>query len=261
MRAAIIGATIVAVAVVSGLPADAQDYPAGIQVLHGTIDNDSLTVQCDPPSGNRMHCSFAQTMVSRPADHKDFEGTIAKSIDDALSSDLGKSCKGMADFAQAIRMGTVPPGTDGAKFTRGLASMKPEHKADLLDQIELIDAFCSNPNRKTAEALLRANHEKELKTCKVRTNTYEQNFSTADGGKSWISNEGPKGECGVIYISKFERAKGEFSLWAYTTQKVVTKKDGDPILNLCTTLDERQIFYDWSGTEKYLNCVYVDFGY
>lgn len=249
-------------AIASGQWALGQDYPAGVQVLYGTIDNDSLTVQCTPPSDGKMRCSFAQTMVSRPADHEDFEGTLSKRIDEALTSDELKSCDGIADLATALRTGSVPKVVDDpAEFTRGMAAMKPEQKAEMLKQVDLLAAFCAKPSRGAAEAVLRATRSKDLKTCKVWTNTYEQEFATSDGGKTWISNEGPKGECGVIYISKFQKAKSEFSFWTYTTQKVVTKKDGDPILNICSGLDERQIFYDWSGDERYLNCTYIKFGF
>lgn len=238
-----------------------QEYPAGAQVLYGTVDNDSLTVQCLPPADDKMHCTFAQTMVSRPADQKDFEATLSKSIDDALSPDAMKSCGEFAEFAQAVRDGRTPKGVDPAKYSKGMTAMKPEQKADLLKQLDLLDVLCATPTKENAEAMLRAVHERELKTCKVWTNTYEQSFTTADAGKTWISNEGPKGECGVIYISKFEREKDELAFWTYSTQKVVTKKDGDPIMNLCPTLEERQFVYDHSNNERYMNCVYIDFGF
>lgn len=261
MRAAIFGSGfIISLASCASLTVG-QDYPAGVQMLYGTVDNDSLTVQCSLPAENSMRCSFAQTMVSRPADHKDFEGTLSKSIEDALSPSQLKGCEGLDAVVTAWRTGAPPENADAEKFAKGIAAMKPQQKADLLSQLELLQVFCANPNRETAETFLRAIRDKELKTCKVWTNTYEQNFSTTDAGKTWISNEGPKGGCGVIYISKFERAKGDFPFWTYSTQKVVTKKDGDEILNLCQTLDERVISYDWSGGEKYLNCVYIDFGF
>jgi hypothetical protein len=261
MRVAFWGLVFFAASGLTGSSAFAQDYPAGIQVLHGTTDNDSLTIQCAPPAGDKMHCSFAQTMVSRPADQEDFEGRLSMAIDQALLPEPLKECGSITEFSQAVRDGRTPKGVDVAKYTKGMAAMKSEQKADLLNQLALMDAYCAKPTRETAEAMLRSVREKDLKTCKVWTNTYEQDFVTQDIGKTWISNQGPSGGCGVIYISKFEKTKDEFSFWTYTTQKVVTKKDGDPILNLCSGLDERQIFYDWNGDEKYLDCTYIKFGF
>lgn len=208
-----------------------------------------------------MHCSFAQTMVSRPADREDFEGKLPKAIEQALLPEQLKECGDIANFVQAVRDGRTPKGVDAAKYTMGMAAMKSEQKADLLNQLALMDAYCAKPTKETAEAMLRSIHEKDLKTCKIWTNAYTQDFTTQDGGATWISNDGPSGACGVIYISKFERTTGEFSFWTYTTQKVVTKKDGDPILDICSGLDERQIFYNWSGEEKYLDCTYIKFGF
>jgi hypothetical protein len=187
MRAAHWGVVYFVVSGLTGSSAFAQDYPAGTQVLHGTIDNNSLTIQC---AADKMHCSFAQTMVSRPADQEDFEGKLSTAIDQALLPEQLKECGSITGLFQAVHDGRTPKGVDAAKYTEGMAAMRFEQKADLLNQLALMDAYCAKPTRETAEAMLRSIREKDLKTCKVWTNTYEQDFVTQDLGKTWISNQG-----------------------------------------------------------------------
>lgn len=258
MRALLLIAWLFSVASV----AYAQDYPAGTHLFYGTTDNDSLLVRCDPPVNGSIQCKFVQTMVSRRSEWKDFEAELPGAIDKLLGEKNAESCGNIAEFAKAIRDGTIPPGvTDLEKYKAGMAKTTPEQKQDLLKMLDSFAAYCAKPNKTTAETMLRQMHDKESRTCQVSSNTYEQTFRKSDVGDAWLSNEGPTGDCGVIVISKLERSKGEYKMWVYRTQKVVTMKEERSLgLVSCAKLDEQEYFFDWMSDEKFLRCDYIKFG-
>jgi hypothetical protein len=249
----------------------AQDYPS-TTMLYGTVDNDSLTVHCDPPNNGRMHCFFAQTSVSRVGNAEDFEKKLSEGIAQFLKEGEEKgfreTCRLMETLATAIRTGVPPKEADQAKFFDAMKNMPQGQKDDFLAMTDQFSAFCKTPNKQTAEVALRGIHDKEMRTCKIWTNTYEQTFTTSDFGKTWIANDGPSGECGMVVISKLERAKADFLgkdqtlFWTYHTRKIISNKDTKALATFpCSGFDEREFFYDWKGDEKFLGCDYVKFGF
>jgi hypothetical protein len=82
------------------------------------------------------------------------------------------------------------------------------------------DAFCDKPTRETARAYLSYGMEKDTRTCRVRTNPWQETFTRSLGGK-WVSNRGPSGNCSVVIVSTLEpedpkEPPSENALWTYS---------------------------------------------
>jgi hypothetical protein len=62
--------------------------------------------------------------------------------------------------------------------------------------------------------------EKDTRTCRVRTNPWQETFTRSLGGK-WVSNRGPSGDCSVVIVSTLEpedpkEPPSENALWTYS---------------------------------------------
>ena len=175
---------------------------------------------------------------------------------------------GFADFALALREGRpLSPEalrwlgvTDPSEFRGVLAAMPDEEKEDLAKTSEALSEFCRKPTRENAEAFLRLDHDRDMRTCTVWSNNWEQTFLTSDLGVTWVSTSGPAGDCGLVVISKFEKAKDEQSFWVYETRKIINNRETTILNTPCSSVyDERVIRYDWRSNDKFLNCDYIRF--
>ncbi len=260
---------LIACALMFPLSASAQDYPFRQTVFFGTVDDASLTTFCTLAGEGRIDCDFVQTTVSRAGNDGDFNRDLEASITNILKSDDEfdeKMCEEMRIATGAIETGIVPDTfSEGDEFIEYLSTMPSVQKSDYLLVSRAVVALCETPNHETAEAFLRATHDIKIRTREITSRSFKQTFITKDGGATWFSNQGPTGDCNVIQISRFEKAKDHHSAWVYYTRKVVTNKEGSDLssdgLTSCDLLNEREFFYDWKESDRPLNCAYIKFGY
>jgi hypothetical protein len=244
-------------------PAAAQEYPVLTQFVYGTIENDSMTIVCEPPVEGRMRCKFTQVMVSKVGRPGEFEKSLPNVIAQLLKDQKGARplCDLMQSISTALRAGIPPKGKEERTAFEDLRKMPQRAKDDFHSLAKQASNFCTNPDRQTAEDFLRAAHDRDLRTCKIWTNTFEQTFTSSNMGQTWIVNDGPEGLCDVVVIAKLEKDKDAEQFWTYRTRKIVMKKDVGASGLHCSLLDEREYFYDWKEDEKFLGCDYVKFGF
>jgi hypothetical protein len=241
------------------------DYPF-MTMLYGTKDHDQLTVDCYTKSETEITCDFTQVHITKAENPEDLQkelNEIDKMVDQekkqSNNTSYKKSCIQINKLYETIISDKVPP----EPYKNALEDAKrasPKAVDDIKSLLSAIGNFCKAPSRETAEALIRIGHEKQSRTCNVGSHNFSQNF-ILDTNMNWVSKEGPEGECGTIMVSTFKKVKDRdysLALWTYTTQKIITNKDGGLVFK-CSDCDRDEHFYDWEGEEKFLGCDYIKF--
>ncbi len=90
--------------------------------------------------------------------------------------------------------------------------------------------------------------------CLVTTNRYERRFVKQNDG-SWLSQEGPEGDCGVTDVAILRR-EGEGARWTMELRKASTRTD----LAACRGLDTQPEILSWQNVRRTLPCKYVEPG-
>jgi hypothetical protein len=245
-------------------PVLAADYPYSA-MLYGTKDHDQITAQCRTQSETEMACDFTQVHVTKAAKPEDLQEALGK-LDEIVKqakTQPNKSDKELCDnidlVYEAINSNKTPPGPYGSIWEKAIHT-SPKYMDDIRAAVSSFIGFCKSLSKKTIETLIRIVHEKNSRTCKVFANEFSQKF-TLDINKNWVSKESSGGQCGVINVSVFKKAK-DSNYWTYRTQKIITNNDdkNENILN-CSYLDKNEYFYDWKAEEIFLGCDYIKFGF
>jgi hypothetical protein len=143
-----------------------------------------------------------------------------------------------------------------------MAELHPQQRKDALDGVSALAKACHSPTRDNLLAIVRKQHEKDMRTCLLWVNSYKETFK-ATGANRWVNTRGPGGTCGVVVVSQFELVEGTkgITFWNYRTRKVVTNKQERQGLLSCGDLDETEQFYSWKTEEFYKGCDYVKYGF
>ena len=97
------------------------------------------------------------------------------------------------------------------------------------------------------------------------TQTYKQTFQfvndAVSGEGTWVVISSPTGPCGVINLSRFERAPNtDIPFWNYVAKKTITNPKGKILgLNSCSVLDEDEYLYTWNSKEHFMGCEIIEF--
>jgi hypothetical protein len=161
---------------------------------------------------------------------------------------------------EAVLAGHAPPGADKAKFEAGMLKMAPTQKADTLRGIKAFVELCREQTEARYIDLVRGDHERKQRTCRVWTNTFTQRFTRVMEGP-WVVRDAPTGSCGVVNVSRFEMdADSGLKFWRYHSKKVVTNKAGELMPGFpCSGLDEQEYLFDWRSEQRHLGCEYIRF--
>jgi len=129
------------------------------------------------------HCSFTQTHITRKGKPDEFRNQLVSSIDQIMtgSQEMCRSLGTLPKLSRILRESQSLTSddlnalgvTDPDLFFGSIARMPDEQKDDLIAISEASDKFCTHRTRDNAEAFVRASHDKDMRTCKVRSNTYD----------------------------------------------------------------------------------------
>lgn len=238
-----------------------------------TTENHSLTYDCSQPRQGELVCEFVQVIVRHKATQADLDRSLEQT-DELIRqmrsdpSQFAETCNLFSQIRTALNnpsatLAAPPPGLDIERFQQGMARLGEHDTADVLQSANNFLAFCAEPNRETAEAVIRFTHSIDARTCLVSSLRFTQTFRPVGGlgGESaWIALSSPGGMCGVVQLDRFERDGSDF-LWNYIARKAVTNPNGAPpgFGLQCSALDEATYTYSWRHSSRYLGCDYVDF--
>lgn len=252
---------VVLVGLLASVSLSAADRPSS-GMVYNTQDPQALTFEC-AQSGAEMTCSFIQSAVSRKATPED----LAKVLQQGKTEFVGwlqqaaKECP-QIEMMDAVLSGRKPP-PDEAKFMEGMRNTTPTQKADLQKSIAALNAACKDRTEARYLAFLRHSHDVSTRSCRVWTSTYSQRFrQVGTSAGPWVVVDSPTGPCGLVNVSRFERAPGNASIfWRYFSKKVVTNKTGELFPGVsCSGLDEAEYLFDWQSIDRQMGCDYVSFG-
>jgi hypothetical protein len=105
----------------------------------------------------------------------------------------------------------------------------------------------------------------EERTCRVRSQTFEQTFKETSPG-NWLNVAEPHGPCGVVRLDRFERSEPvtdmALAFWNYYSEKKITTPTGleNGVIE-CSALDEAPYEYVWQSQSHVMDCRYIKFGW
>jgi hypothetical protein len=242
------------------MPASAAGDHPSVGITSGAIEKDFIQYKCDRPTQAGMVCKFTQLKVRSQAKPEYLDEKLSripefeKQIREKPTTH-SERCNEFTQIGKLLRSKDDPNDKAAAEFHRNWEAMHPKEKQDMLNAVTLFGNVCEAPTSENIAAIVRAEHEKDTRTCSVLANNFEQTFQRTAGGK-WVHSSAPEGDCGIISVSSFEKAHPKFSLWNYTTRKVVTNKKAS-----CTRSDETEHIYNWRPEMFFKGCDYVRYGF
>ena len=242
------------------MPASAAvDHPS-VGITSGAIDKDFIQYKCDRPVQAGMVCKFTQLKMRVQAKPEGLDEKLSRiaELEKQIRDNPTKhnaQCKDVGQMEKVLRSGPTPNDQTRAEFDQTFEDLHPKEKQDMLNVIALLGKVCEAPTRENIAAMVRAEHEKDTRTCSIMTRNFEQTFQPTAVG-TWVHTSALEGECGIIYITSFEKADPKFSLWNYRTRRVVTNKQGS-----CAGYDETEQTYNWRSEMFFKGCDYIRYGF
>ncbi|MGR9257295.1 hypothetical protein [Rhizobium leguminosarum] len=146
--------------------------------------------------------------------------------------------------------------TDAARFKEGMIRLQEDAKANptVLDTFRALAGMCDHPTEENYLKITKADHDKDLRTCRVSSNPFTQEFvwvSDFGNGGAWVVSSQPEGPCGLVQLSRFEKDQSEASglFWRYVARKATTNPSGTLLPGWsCSAVDQGEYVYDWKKT-------------
>ena len=239
-----------------------QQHP-DFSIVNDTKENTSLQISCTDVSPSEVKCELKQISVFKKAKEGELQQKVEEARQQFRSAPKGqmdpKQCSEFENTLSYLRGGSPNVSAD---VKSNLEKLKGRERQDVEQNAAMLVQFCKNPTEENIASMARYTYERETKTCRILTAQFSQTFhrTTAD---SWVSNQGPEGLCGVVTVSRLERANaGSSSFWVYTTKQVVTNKAATSSPKFCGSLDESEHFFDWrGGGDRFVGCDYIEMGF
>lgn len=204
-------------------------------------------MDCDgEPPFSTIHCKFTQATVTRSSPTEDERRKMIDALKaepwEKLRMSLNEICRKIREQSPA----NLPPkeGSDkAASWVQFLERAKPLCACQT--------AECARQQFTTFFTGL------EDGLCKVRTNTFEREFTRTPGRKKWISNPGPEGICDAVTVIVIEAEESGY-LWTYTQTRVTA----DTTSELCKGFEFNvPVVYSWKALETvFADCKSIKFG-
>ena len=227
----------------------AVEYPNRGSVF-GTKAFDSIIYSCVKLGADKIKCQFNQTGIRKKDDIKSDE-EIKKIAQKLLKNPKEhkpdkKSCK---SIRMLIDKKLIP---------------SEKVKADI-NVVRAMNAMCKEYSLKTIINYIKADNIRDNRTCKIFSNSYDQQFKHVYETGAWVVSDEPSGSCGIINLSRFEKAKvkgSTLTFWNYISKKTITNPKGEFVFGAsCSALDENEYLYQWHGKQHHLGCDIIEFGF
>lgn len=227
--------------------------------IYGTVyslqEKAILEFECQLDTSDRLQCDFVQTNITQ-------------------SPDLEQTRKSNIELLQQFESGKNPFGeeecADLRKVREGLES--PEMQARSPGEIEVATAYveafegvCAMQTIESVRRMTDLTESVEARTCRVRSQTFEQTFKETSPG-NWVNVAEPHGPCGIVRLDRFQRSdpasKMSLTFWNYYSEKIITTPGGSEngVIE-CSALDEKTYEYVWQSRSHVMDCHYIKFGW
>ena len=235
------------------------DYPRS-STVYNTKEDSNITFECTVDSIGELVCEATQTSITNKTSQstKEVVSAATSQWEDGqrLSTNECALYRTMLEFFE----GRSPPPSAAAK--NFMDAMPEAHRLDFILSAEALIRYCNTPNLRNFLAVVKLDHDKKIRTCKVMTFHWSQRFYQA-GPETWTAKPEPIGECGVVRLDRFERVKPsadyDLNFWDYISKKAVTNPKGSTLTLPCSELDENEYLFSWKKRDLNRSCDYVEF--
>lgn len=236
----------------------AQDAP-DVGLLYNTKEVHSLSYRCKKGADSTLHCEFTQVSVRTKASPEDLRKRLTEGRKEFASyKNSPQECKSWQQVLDIMEGRAKPPKEPPREFS----AKEREGYAELM---RAFLKLCASPTEENFLSVIRLGHSRDMRTCKVVSNSYSQSFRPVFDGSSkrpaWVvAQDGAEGPCGLVNLSRFEAEKQEgHTFWSYTARKAITNPQGSFFGQSCRLFDESEYLYDWRNKEHFMDCDFIEF--
>lgn len=252
---------VLALLILAILPAAAQNSPPLSGHVSNTQEMSSLYYSCRPSGSGAIECEFVQTSVRQKAKPEDLPKKIAEARAEFRKTGLKGFPKEECDgYRKIVAMMRGNSANLTAEQRQWLLTMTPRKRQHLNDSFDAMMRVCDNPTEEAFIKLVELEHSKNMRTCRVSSNTYRQTLKRVSPDV-YTANEGPSGDCGIINVSRLERATDSKLFFNYRAKKIITNPKATFFISmLCEQLDQAEYLYTWRTQEWTPTCDFLEFG-
>lgn len=243
-------------------PAAAQESFPTSGLVHNLSEMSSIYFSCMRSSVDVVECDFIQTAVRRKAKVEERAKFLSESLaqyrDTKDKDSLQKDCSTFRQLAAEWNKDTSkqPP-----EVQERLKAMSQKERQEGTKVINSMVAFCDAPTEDNFLKFVTIGRSKDERTCRVYSHSYKQTLKRVPGSQVWTANEGPHGPCGLINVSRLEKAKDSKYFFTYLSKKIVTNRQANLLGDMkCTDLDETEYLHDWKSKSWDAGCEFIEFG-
>lgn len=251
------GAVIASCIVTHAFASDKQPFSG---MVYNTKELSALTYECGLARDERMTCKFTQLAVRKQSSEQNLKKKLLE-LDSLMAREklTSKQCKEMQEIFDMY---------DGKRAPKEPLKFKdPRDKEAAERSVSALKQVCETGDTAALRRNIEDGYRLEARTCRVSANNFEQTFRLVkdiEGKFSWVVDEPPSGDCGLVQLSRFELDKSDgVSFWNYIARKAVTNPSGSNGLFKCSEFDEDTYPYSWKATDglTWADCEKVEFSY
>ncbi len=248
----------------------AKDAPQ-IGKVYGEKVNGSLSYTCSLVTDSVLSCDFVETYVGKQKEAADWAEEIARAKQKFLDVQKKPSsyfyyCDPALDLIAAALQGG-PPRNIPPDLKRQFDSMSAMERQDRLATIRAYQNICKKRTEAAFLESAKVEFSKALRTCRVISSTFNQQFRWVDGSGgngAWVVSAPPEGPCGIVQLSRFERAPKSdkaSNYWNYFSRRAITNPKGSLFgLMKCSKMDQETNTYTYlEPSEANMKCDYIMF--
>jgi hypothetical protein len=217
--------------------------------------------------GSVMDCDVFQTLFVHTLAPENRSEKIAKQMKgdkgDAVQEFIKSGGFGMCKDTAQMRNGLNQALKNGKQIDGKPISPKAlKFIQNYLPVASSIEEACHNPNLDSIRHMFEVQADRDQVSCKLY-NTYSHlTFKWNPQTESWVSREGPGGDCGLVTIGTLQHDKGELvsAFWTYTEHRVITNPGGQALAASCSQLSDRTLNYTWRMDQTVEDCKYIESG-
>jgi len=234
--------------------------------VYDSKENSALRFQCSDTGPIEVRCEFSQISVSKTAKDNELGKTLEQArqqfrADPLSRKDMNEMCSYFENLSALLHGSSSKLEPDEITAYQKMSAQERQ----FFEKLSGLNAvFCKNPTEENYLNVIRLTHERDTKTCLIKTSKFTRTFKWITEN-TWASSVGPNDEqyiypasCGIVIISRLNQVTaGNYKEWVYTTKKVVSNKNS----NSCKEVDENEHVYDWHAYgSHFVGCDYIEMG-
>lgn len=222
--------------------AENDDDPPSFFSVYSSDGNEMFQAECIPKTADLIKCDFYGIRFTGPDPVKIANGEIESwnQLKQMNKNDLAQEMKALNDEKTRL------------KFSEKLNS--PSTGPKTKDWLKGIIAAMSSGD---AMAFIRANSEREKRTCKISAQSFSLEFKKI-GIRKWLSTPAPGGMCKIVKIYELS-SNYQGLLWEFVETRLTAGSTGGTCEGVAHELNKRTV-WTWENPKVYeLSCDFMTY--